>query len=145
MSFTATTLVTNSFKVKNTKLVKTVFEKLSFEMSLTNTGRLTGYANEDLLDDSIYIAVTKSGVEVFSAWFDNYDEVGNYPQATTWERFIQEQLLDEEVLIIKTTETESRENHVLDTWGSVLAITKSKMFRTNLDLEVDKFLGVNKR
>ena len=145
MSFTATTLVTNSFKVKNTELVKEVFKKLSFEMSLTDAGQLIGYAKEDFLDDDIYVAVTGSDVEVFSACFDNYDEKENYPQAIIWEQFIQEQLLNEEFLTIKTTETESRGNYILDTWGSVLVITKNKMFRTNLDLEVDKFLEVNKK
>lgn len=145
MSFTATALVTNSFKVKDTELVKEVFKKLSFEIFLGSKGQLTGYAKEDLLDNKIYIAVTKRGVEVFSDCFDNYDEKENYPQAITWEQFIQEQLLDEEFLVIKTTETESKKNCVLDTWGSVLVITKNKMFRTNLDLEVDKFLEVNKK
>lgn len=144
MSFVATALVTNSFKVKDTELVKKVFEKLSFEMFLGDKGQLTGYAKKDLLDNKIYIVVTESGVEVFSDCFDNCEKIGNYPQMITWEQFIQEQLLDEEFLVIKTTETESKKNYVLDTWGSVLVITKNKRFRTNLDLQVDSFLKANK-
>jgi hypothetical protein len=144
MSSIKTTLVTNSFKVKDTELTKAVFEKLSFEMFLTEAGQLTGYANEDLLEDNIYIAVTVNDIKVFSDYFDNYDEKENYPQATTWEQFIQEQLLDGEFLVIKATEVESRTDCVLDIWGCVLVITKNKMFRTNLDLEVDKFLKTNK-
>ena len=144
MSFIKTTLVTNSFKVKNAELVKEVFKRLSFEMSLTDAGRLIGYAKEDFLDDNIYIAVTKSGVEVFSEYLGNYDEKENYPQVITWEQFIQEQLLNEEFLTIKTTETELRGNYILDTWGSVLVITQNKMFRTNLDLQVVNFLKANK-
>lgn len=140
MSFVATALVTNSFKVKDTELVKEVFEKLSFEMYIGNKGQLTGYAKEDLLDNKIHIAVTESGVEVFSDCFDNCEKIGNYPQTITWEQFIQEQLLDEEFLVIKTTETESKKNCVLDVYGSVLVITKNKRFRTNLDLQVDNFL-----
>ena len=141
MSFTSTVAVTNSFRVKDTKLVKEVMKKLSFVMYVNEKDNsLKGFSDEDIIDDTTYVAVIKGEVRVFSETLGNHEEVDFIPNAEPLEEFLQDQLLKGEYLIITSTGTESRVAGVIDTWGGVTVITKDKVFATTLDNEVDKFL-----
>ena len=155
MSFTQTQAITNSFRVKDTNLVKKVMEQLSFDMYVNEENKsLQGYADEDIIDDTIYVALTNEDgvkfaddpkddtedVRVFSELLGNYEEVDFTPNAVPFETFIQDQLLEGECLIITSTGTTSRMAGVIDTWGGVTVITKDKVFATTLDNEVEKFL-----
>lgn len=141
MSNTSTVAVTNSFRVKDTKLVKEVMEKLSFDMYVSEKDNsLKGYADEDIIDDTTYVAVIKGEVRVFSGILGNYEEVDVTPNAEPLEEFLQDQLLEGEYLVITSTGTESRMAGVIDTWGGVTVITKDKVFATTLYNEAEKFL-----
>lgn len=154
MSFTSTVAVTNSFKVKDTNLVKTVLTKLSFNMYVNEKDNsLKGYADEDIIDDTTYVAIIEDEeefageplsdydkVKVFSETLGNCDEVDFTPNVVSFETFIQDQLLEGECLIIKYTGTESRMAGVIDTWGGATIYTKKQVFYTSIDREIDKFL-----
>ena len=155
MSITSTVAVTNSFRVKDTNLVKTVMTKLSFDMYINwDENTLNGYADEDIIDDTTYVAIIEDEeefageslsdydkVKVFSEVLGNYEEVDFTPNVVSFEKFIQDQLLEGECLIIKHTGTESRMAGVIDTWGGVTIYTKKQVFYTSLDKEIDKFLN----
>lgn len=141
MSITSTVAVTNSFKVKDTNLVKKVMKKLSFDMYVNEKDNsLKGYADEDIIDDTTYVSVSGEDVVVFSGILGNYDAMDFAPNVISFETFIQVQLLEGECLTITSTGIESRMGGVIDTWGGVTVITKDKVFATTLDKEIDKFL-----
>lgn len=141
MSITSTVAITNSFRVKDTALVKKVMEQLSFDMYVSEKDNsLKGYADEDIIDDTTYVAVVKGEVRVFSGILGNYEEVDVTPNAEPLEEFLQDQLLEGEYLVITSTGIESRMAGVIDTWGGVTVITKDKVFATTLYNEAEKFL-----
>lgn len=155
MSTTSIATVTNSFRVKDTKLVKAVMEQLSFDMYVNKKDNsLKGFADDEIIDDCTYVAIgnedgvkfdddeedDSDDVRVFSESLGNYEEVDFTPNAIPFEDFIKDQLLEGECLIITSTGTTSRMAGIIDTWGGVTVITKDKVFATTLDNEVGKFL-----
>ena len=140
MSHTTVSVITNDFKVQNSKLVKKVLEQLGFEVSIAEDESIVATAEEDNIDDTTHVVVDHEEVKVYSELLGNSSEMDK-EKAITFTEFMQDQLLEKEYITFHVVGTESRMCGVVDVWSYATCITKKAHTVISLSDEINKFLA----
>ena len=142
MSYATVAVITNDFKVKNSKLVKKVLEQLGFEVSITEDESIVATAEEDNIDDTTHVVVDHEEVQVYGEVLCNFSEMGeDEKKAITFTEFMQDQLLEDEYVLFRVVGTESRICSVIDVWSYAICITKKAYTVITLNDGINKFLA----
>ena len=140
MSVTSVAVITNDFQVQSPKLVKKVFEKLGFEVSIAEDESIVATAEEDNIDDTTHVIVDHEEVKVYGELLGNFSEMDK-EKAITFTEFMQAQLFEDEYALFRVVGTESRICGVIDVWSYAICITKKAHTIVSLSSVINKFLA----